>query len=411
MVVGGAVRDAAGVVVQPGAVALGGGRIVAAGDVATVIRAAGADADRLDLPDCLLIPGLVNAHVHLMLSSIGKQPFGGAFLDWVLMVRQQWNERAVQVGESAALGEAMAAGVRQSLRAGVLRVGDITSWQPAALHELRRLPMSGVSYVELLGIGGESLRRKGLDRLDAVQGLPVDEGHLLLGLEPHAPYSAGPTIYEHAVQHANDNGLRLSTHLAEFIEEHQFVRDGTGMFRDVLERMAQWDDAYHGIYSGCTSTVRWMEPYLRCAKWLCAHCNYVDDDDIALLAECDASVAYCPRASEYFGHRGHRYRDMIDAGVNVCLGTDSIICHGSLSILDEMRRLHARDGTDPDLLLKMATVNGMRGLGLSESDATFTPGAAAGLVAIRYDPQNATGPLAQVLSSAQRPDIQVIQGV
>ena len=96
--------------------------------------------------------------------------------------------------------------------------------------------------------------------------------------------------------------------------------------------------------------------------FVAAHCNYVDDQAIRLLKLCEISVAYCPRASNYFGHQNHRYLEMIDAGVNVCLGTDSIICHGTLSILDEMRFLYQRDKCNPEILLKMATVNGLRAL-------------------------------------------------
>src|SRR5690606_17270088 len=124
-----------------------------------------------------------------------------------------------------------------------------------------------------------------------------------------------------------------------------------------------------------------LAPRLREQPWLLAHCNEVQDTHITLLAECGASVAYCPIASEYFGHphRGvHRYRDMLDADVNVCLGTDSIVCQPAgepqpLGIFAQMRRLHRRDGTDPATLLAMATINGIKALDLLEKNATFHP--------------------------------------
>ncbi len=94
------------------------------------------------------------------------------------------------------------------------------------------------------------------------------------------------------------------------------------------------------------------------------------------------SIAYCPIASEYFGHRGHRYRELLARGVNVCLGTDSMLCqppdepqpHG---ILAQMRRLLERDDVAPGLLLAMATVNGAKALGLPAGTATLRPGAEA----------------------------------
>ncbi|MFN7022304.1 MAG: hypothetical protein ACK4WH_13380, partial [Phycisphaerales bacterium] len=83
--------------------------------------------------------------------------------------------------------------------------------------------------------------------------------------------------------------------------------------------------------------------------------NDCDDEDLAVLARTGTSVAYCPRASDYFRaaeHFGpHRYRDMLAAGVTVALGTDSALCLGPeadpvragdaarISVLDEVRHL------------------------------------------------------------------------
>jgi imidazolonepropionase-like amidohydrolase len=105
--------------------------------------------------------------------------------------------------------------------------------------------------------------------------------------------------------------------------------------------------------------------------------NYLDDAGLELLsrevgaAGCSVPV-YCPRASEFFrhpvpGHPPHRYREMLTAGLPVALGTDSALVIGdspTISVLDEMRFLWRRDGTDPMHLVAMATVHGARALGI-----------------------------------------------
>ncbi len=214
-----------------------------------------------------------------------------------------------------------------------------------------------------------------------------------MGLQPHAPYSAGRRVFAAATH----SGLPLSTHLAESPAELEFVATGGGPFRALLQGIGKWDETFAADYNAGLTPVRWMKPHLEQAHWLCAHCNYVTDDDIDLLASTGASVAYCPRASEYFRHKPHRYLEMLDAGVNVCLGTDSIICHGTLSVLDEMRRLHRRDKTDPRKLLGMATVNGWKALGVD---------AALPWIGVRYDPSEPGDALAQVLRSREPADIQ-----
>jgi cytosine/adenosine deaminase-related metal-dependent hydrolase len=228
-----------------------------------------------------------------------------------------------------------------------------------------------------------------------VEGAPT---FTWLGLQPHAPYSAGIELYD-AAERAQPRGP-LSTHLAETPEEARFVRSADGPFAELLRRLGKWDDS---IRPTGLSPVQLAAPHLG-PRWIAAHCNYVNDADIALLAERGISVAYCPLASEYFGHAGHRYRDLLAAGVNVCLGTDSILGQpaGSaqpLGILPALRRLFARDGTHPGVLLEMATTRGLRALQIDDTLGTLRPGAPARLIAVEIDPADPADALAQALGS------------
>ncbi|MEX2672664.1 MAG: amidohydrolase family protein, partial [Phycisphaeraceae bacterium] len=233
-------------------------------------------------------------------------------------------------------------------------------------------------------------------------------GKITQGRQPHAPYSAHPSLYAAVAREAAAQRTPICTHLAETLEEQELTAEGAGPFRDFLTQLGKWTPEVASFYGNGLHPVDWLDACspLESARWLCAHCNYVDDAHIATLARRQWSVAYCPRASDYFGHRRHRYRDMLQAAVNVCLGTDSILCHGSLSILDEMRHLYQRDHTDPDLLLKMATVNGLQALGLNPDDGTFTPGATAGLIAVRYDHDG--DPLEQILAADHPPEVRTL---
>jgi cytosine/adenosine deaminase-related metal-dependent hydrolase len=251
-----------------------------------------------------------------------------------------------------------------------------------------------------------------------IQECEAAGARVVLGVQPHAPYSAGLELYIEAARLAQQRGYRLSTHLAETEEEIRFVREGAGPFVDLLRELGKWDGS---IRATGLHPVQWLEPALKMGPWLLAHCNYVEDAHIEVLARCGASVVYCPVASDYFGHhrpwRGsvHRYREMLGAGVNVCLGTDSIVCQpadasggASLGVLEQMRHLYRRDGTDPGTLLRMATVNGMRAMGLTEADATLRSGAAAKLVGIPIDLDDPTEPLEQALRSGA--GVSVIEG-
>jgi len=423
--IGGAVVDAAGTAATPGAVAVQHGQTDDPGESAThvVVLAAGAVNDveaavgRLtaeprvvERPHALLLPGLVNAHVHLDLTDVGPQSFGGDFLQWIGQIRQLRRNDDYDVAGAVARGAAL------SRAAGVLTVGDIAGWAAPGLvrRALAASPLRGVSFVELLGFAGESRAEaeRQLDRLDAAADEQLDgSGRLRVGLQPHAPYSTAFEVYRQAVDLAERRGLPLSTHLAETLDEQQFVSGASGPFRDFLEAIGQWSAGLESAYGRGSRPVAWLEPLLTRGRWLIAHANYVDDAEIARLAELGVSVAYCPRASEYFGHHDHPYQRMLEAGVNVCLGTDSIICHGSLSILAEMRRLRRRDGVDPRTLLAMGTTYGAQALGYDPREATLLPGAGGGVIAVDYDGLTIAEPWsswAALLDAEVEPRIEVL---
>ncbi|MEO1235199.1 MAG: amidohydrolase family protein [Planctomycetota bacterium] len=377
---------------RPGAVLLDAdGEVAAAGAADELEREFGGDVGRTeDRPGELLLPRMVNAHCHFELTAIGPRPYTGSFTRWVTRLIEERPRDAGAVARSVALGAAM------SLAAGVEAVGDIGGarfGEDAAWDALRDSALVGVYFPELLAMDGERADAE-LERLRALLEGPADTGGMRRGVSPHAPYSTGPAVYEAAARAAADHGVVVTTHLAETLDEQRFVAEAAGPFREFLESRGLWADRYARQYGSGRSPVRWMEPYLRRGRWVLAHCNYVDDDDIALLAETGASVAYCPVASAYFGHRDHRYRDMLAAGVNVGLGTDSIVCQPSgeeqpLGLLPQVRRLYRRDATDSTLLLRMATEYGRSALGLDHA-----PQRAA---AAAFDPDDSTPAWTQVL--------------
>ncbi len=349
----------------------------------------------LSLPDHLLLPGLVNAHAHLDLTHIGPavhDPAGG-FVPWVERVRANRRDSPGGIAESVRLG------IDLSLAGGTVAVGDIAGAPGGRLTDtaarvLGDSRLAGLSFLEFFGIGRSaagSVER--LERFvrETLPGLrKALEGHpVRVGFQPHAPNTVDLGVYRWAAALAAHHGLPLSTHLAETPEERAFIAHGTGPQWAMLEGFGLWDESVpHHIGRG-QHPVAHLGRLLRDHRVLCAHVNDATDEAIGVLAETRTPVVYCPRASAYFGaesHFGpHRYRDMLAAGVRVCLGTDSIVnldTPDRISVLDEMRLLHRRDGTDARTLLRMGTVHGAEALGLNADAVTLRPGPLAGLLAV-----------------------------
>ena len=404
----------------------GGSRLEVAGRPRLLAIGSPAEIDRdprsrgaavFEMPRTVVLPGFVNAHTHLDLTHIGPRehdPLAG-FMPWVEMIRLG---RAGSEEESRA---SVLRGIQLSRSAGVVAVGDIAgalrTTPPTARASLvpwrtmREAGMSGVSFLEFFAIGtGRERFRQWLPMVleEALREQAADERSqhawacARIGLQPHAPNTVCLDAYEWVFHQAAERGVPISTHLAESPEERRFVGEARGPMRELLERLGLWDETIETETGRGVSPVAHLSSRLGGVPGVLAHVNDASDADIELLAQSLASVAYCPRASEYFGaheHFGpHRYRDMIAAGINVALGTDSLVnlpaaasrlpAEGGvgMSILEELRLLWKRDGTNARTLLAMGTVNGAAALGLPARAFTLEAGVTfAGLVGVQIE--------------------------
>lgn len=372
-------------------------RILARGRVREVEQhPAVARAHRIDLTGNVLIPGLVNAHTHLDLTHLGpvEHDPGAGFVAWVDRIREGRCRDEDGIAQSVELG------IQMSLAGGVIAVGDIAGapgGRPSTVpyRVLRASILRGVSFLEFFAIGsGEEASLARVEAIASELAWGAGGARTRLGLQPHAPNTVSLPAYLRTCDLAGRLGMPLATHLGETLEEREFIARGAGPQRDLLERLGVWsDDILRHVGRGL-SPVEHLRPVLERAVFAAAHVNDCGPDPgatIEFLERARASVAYCPRASEYFGAAdafgAHRYREMLGAGVNVALGTDSIANlpagTASLSTLDEARRLHRRDGVDPVELLGMATTRGARALGLDEGAFVLREGGRpAGLAAV-----------------------------
>jgi cytosine/adenosine deaminase-related metal-dependent hydrolase len=258
-------------------------------------------------------------------------------------------------------------------------VGDISKQCMYSRPALRDAPLRAVSFGEIQAM---ARRRVLLDeRFAAATEATHKSDRLTIGISPHAPYTVEPHAYKRCLEHSRQTGAPLATHLAENPEEAEFLANGTGPFRHLWEAgVNAWDEKVPRHPGGPIRLARDLG--LLDHPTLLAHVNYCDDEELAILAAGQASVVYCPRTHEYFGHPPHRWRDMLAAGVNVAAGTDSCASSPDLNLLDDLRLLHRiAPEIDPMTLWQMATIRAARALRLENEVGSLTPGKYADIVA------------------------------
>ena len=147
--------------------------------------------------------------------------------------------------------------------------------------------------------------------------------HLHIGISPHSPYSIEPAGIARCLEVARTGHMPLAMHLAETRSEWEFLASHTGPLKAVWDSWLTWDNDVPRYPHGPIMLARDLG--LLDYGALFAHVNYCSDEELATLARGKASVVYCPRTHDFFGHPPHRFREMMAAGINVALGTDS--CH------------------------------------------------------------------------------------
>lgn len=357
--------------------------------------------DVIDLGDSVLLPGFVNAHTHLELTCYAGQIPSAGLWTWI----RKLIELRSQPGQLEREREAVRLGAELSLKAGVTTVGDISRMH-LAWPVLKASPLRKVCFAELLCFAGEPART--MDELDAkVRETQADE-RLVVGISPHAPYSVTGEQIRGCVEMARQRHLPLTMHVAETPEERHLIEKGGGKLYYVF-----W---WAGFLKKCPPPKRPLFQHLaECGLFeipsLLAHMNYVEDRELDLLARSPCSVAYCPRAHRFHQHEGHRFREMLDRGINVCVGTDSLAGTESLSVLDDLRFLRREyPELDPALLLEMGTLRGARALQFNAQVGSIAPGKRADFAAIPLDAGGSRDPIVNVLESEASPVAVIIDG-
>src|SRR5581483_1013753 len=246
-------------------------------------------------------------------------------------------------------------------------------------------PLRILSFLEMIGITSRRPPDRVLqEALDKIQTLPHQR--CLGGLSPHAPYSTVPALLEQSAEVARRRGWLLCTHVAESKPEFLMFTKARGDMFEWLQRSGrEMSDC------GLGSPVKHLE---RCGvlrrNLLATHVNYLARGDAALLARRKVSVVHCPRSHAYFDHESFPLRRLYRAGVNVCLGTDSLASviktrrqDLELDMLAEMRVLADRQSwLSPKTILRMATVAGALALARGGVIGQLSPGALADIVAL-----------------------------
>lgn len=376
--------------IEHGAVLVRDDKVVECG-LATELKRRYPEEEVRDFGMAAVMPGFVDCHSHLEYAIMRGLLNDAPYAEWKafvldkegLLSEQDWLDSAVL-------------GAYEAVSAGITTVADVSS-TGASLPAAERLGLRGIIYRE---VGAPSRDRVAGEMQAAVDQIEQwrstsTSGRFRFGIGPDSLYTCHPQILREVARYATDEKVPVAIHLAGSQEECDFIRYGSSPFSIASDsqthRAFEPRQSVELLPAGCSPVqyaLNW--DILSAPEVLAIHCVKVDARDIEVLGEYGVNVAVCPRANAKLGMGMAPIIQMQQAGITVGLGTDSPAAADSIDPIEEMRftmlALRAVNGRSgfiqgPDMI-RMATLDSARALGMDHLVGSLDPGKQADIVAI-----------------------------
>lgn len=353
-----------------GAVAILGENILAVGTSAD-IKARFEAETVIDCAGQIIMPGLVNAHTHVPMTLL-RGLADDLRLDVWLLGYMMPTEREFVTPEFCRLGTLL--GCAEMIRGGVTAFADMYYFESDIAQATAEAGLRGVLGETVMKYPAPDAPSYDDSLAYTRQFIEKWRGHTLItpAVAPHAPYSNTDDTLRRCVELALEYDVPLLTHLAETKFEVDDSLNEHGM--SVITRMNQV-----GLFG---------------AKVLAAHCVHIDQNEMHILHDHDATVAHCPTSNLKLASGIAPITQMLKSELTVGIGTDGTASNNDLDMIEEMRLaaiLAKTDAVDPTALparqaLLMATRQGAEALFLGDITGSLEAGKRADLITMDDHP-------------------------
>lgn len=344
----------------------------------------------------IAMPGLVNAHSHSAMTLMRNYADDMALEKWlfdnIFPVEAKLTDKDVYWGTML--------GISEMLKSGITAFADMYMF----MDEVARAVTETGIKANLCKSPVQFFEDGQLKRLDKSQGT-IDyynsyhnsaDGRIKVFVEIHSVYMFNENTLRNAAQLAKQLNTGIHIHLLETVSEVESSKKDYGM----------------------TSIEICRETGVLDVPVMAAHCVHLTDSDLRIMKEKNASVVHNPTSNLKLGSGIARVPEMMDMGINVCLGTDGAASNNNLNMFEEMNIaaiLHKGVAMNPQLMkaqdvLKMGTVNGARAIGF-DNTGILSEGMKADIILVDTDkphfyPKN--DPMAMMVYSAQASDVDTV---
>ncbi len=309
----------------------------------------------------LVIPGLINCHTHSYMAFMRNVADDLSFMDWLFgridPIEQKMSDEDAYWGARLAIIEMM--------KSGTTCFNDMQMNIHQTTRAVKETGMRAMICRGLVGSGDDEAGSMRLRQAFEEKEAAADCDRLTFMLGPHAPYTCDDAYMRIVSQKAKENNMGIHVHLSESESEIKQIREKYG----------------------CTPIEMAEKNGLFDVNCIAAHCVQITDDDIKILRDKKVNVVTNPASNMKLGNGFAPVKKLLDAGVNVCLGTDGAASNNSLNMFHEMSLLaliHKGVYRNPQCVsaretFRIATINGAKALGLEKEIGSIEVGKKADL--------------------------------
>ncbi len=272
----------------------------------------------------LLMPGLINAHVHLEFSANKTQLTYGDFLPWLHSVIEN-RETLINGCDDSCMKQA----TQLMLSCGITAYGAISS-HGLDLEAAAASPQKVVFFNELIGSQAtmaDALFSDFISRLESSKAVKRKGFYPAVAI--HSPYSVHPILVKKALQLVKEESLRLSAHFMESKSEREWLDSSQGAFKTFFETFLKQS---HSICDADEFLSLFQE-----VPTLMTHVVHATKCELEQLAASGHTVVHCPISNRLLGNGAINLDDLDKHNINWLTATDGLSSNYTLNLFQEMK--------------------------------------------------------------------------
>ena len=294
----------------------------------------------------LLMPGLINAHVHIEFSKNKTELSYGDFLNWLYSVIEN---RAELINECDVA--CMSKAIDKMLDNGITTFGAISS-HAMDLEACAKAKQNVVFFNELIGSQAnmaDALFGDFTARLDASKAVKREGFYPAVAI--HSPYSVHPVLVKKAVEIAKIEKLKLTAHFMESIAEREWLDEDKGDFKEFFDKLLSQDKSV-------TSAQEFLD-YFNDTPTLLTHVTNAKEEELDTIADNGHTVIHCPISNRLLGNPTLNIKELNEKKIRWIVATDGLSSNYDLDLFEEMKISLFMHASAPLLEFAQALLDGV----------------------------------------------------